>query len=74
MNIRVEGLDQRLKLVESQVTTLQDGVKGLTFKFETVTALMTIENLITRTRTSMDTGYDSGVDCGVDWNSDFVDY
>ena len=58
LNIRVEGLDSRLKLVESQVTTLQDGVKSLTFKFETVTALMTIENLISRTRTSMDTGYD----------------
>jgi len=58
LNIRVDGLDLRLKLVESQVSTLQDGVKNLTYKLETITALMTIEDLIVRTRKSMDTGYD----------------
>ena len=58
LNIRVDGLEHRLSLVEVQLNTLQDGVKGLAYKFETVTALVTIDNLITRTRRSMDTGYD----------------
>jgi hypothetical protein len=58
LNIRVDGLERRLSLVEVQLNTLQDGVKGLAYKFETVTALVTIDNLITRTRRSMDTGYD----------------
>ena len=58
LNIRVDGLDQRLKLVEIQLSSLQDGVRSLTYRFETVTALVTIDNLIVRTRRSMDTGYD----------------
>ena len=36
---------------------MKDGVDGLAYKFETVTALVTIDNLVTRTRRSMDNGY-----------------
>ena len=58
LNIRVDGLERRLAMVENQLGTLEAGVKGLTYKFETVTALVTIDNLVTRTRRSLDTGYD----------------
>ena len=58
LNIRVDGLERRLELVELQLGTLQEGVNGLTYRFETVTALVTIDNLVTRTKRSMDTGYD----------------
>ena len=58
LNIRVDGLEQRLELVEIQLRTVKDGVDGLTYKFEIVTALVTIDNLVVRTKRSMDTGYD----------------
>ena len=58
LSIRVDGLEHRLTLVENQVKTLQEGVMGLVYKFELVTALITIDNLVVRTRGSMDTGYD----------------
>jgi hypothetical protein len=57
LSIRVDGLEKRLELVEVQLGTLKDGVNGLAYKFETVTALVTIDNLVTRTKRSMDTGY-----------------
>ncbi len=58
LSIRVDGLEARLSLVESQVYKLQQGLNSLTYKFETVTALMTIDNLIARTRRSMESGYE----------------
>ena len=58
LSVRVAGLEHRLKHVEDQLGTLREGVKGLAYKFEIVTALVTIDNLVTRTRRSMDTGYD----------------
>ena len=58
LSIRVDGLEHRLTQVEDQVKTLQEGVEGLVYKFELVTALVTIDNLVVRTRGSMDTGYD----------------
>ena len=58
LSIRVDGLEHRLAQVEVQVKTLQEGVEGLAYKFELVTALITIDNLVVRTRGSMDTGYD----------------
>ena len=58
LNIRVDGLERRLELVEIQLGTLKEGINSLTYKFEIVTALITIDNLVVRTRRSMDTGYD----------------
>ena len=58
LSIRVDGLEARLNLVENQVYKLQQGLNSLNYKLETVTALMTIDNLISRTRRSMEGGYD----------------
>ena len=58
LSVQVDGLEHRLNSVETQLGTLREGVKGLAYKFEIVTALVTIDNLVIRTRGSMDTGYD----------------
>ena len=58
LSIRVDGLEKRINLMEVQLGALKQGVDGLTYRFETVTALVTIDNLVSRTRRSMDTGYD----------------
>ena len=58
LSVQVDGLEHRLSSVETQLGTLREGVKGLAYKFEIVTALVTIDNLVIRTRRSMDTGYD----------------
>jgi len=58
LNIRVDGLQARIDQVENQVYKLQQGITGLGYKFETITSLITIENLVIRTRRSLDSGYD----------------
>ena len=58
LSIRVDGLEARLTMVETQIGVLQSGITSLSYKLETVTALTTIDNLIIRTRKSMDSGYD----------------
>ncbi len=58
LNIRVDGLQARIELVENQIHKLQQGITSLGYKFETVTSLITIENLVIRTRRSLDSGYD----------------
>ena len=58
LSIRVDGLEARLTMVENQLGVLQSGITSLSYKFETVTALTTIDNLIVRTRQSLDSGYD----------------
>ena len=57
LSIRVDGLEARLTMVENQLGVLQSGITSLSYKFETVTALTTIDNLIIRTRKSMESGY-----------------
>ena len=58
LNIRVDGLQARIDLVETQMNKLQQGITSIGYKFETVTSLITIENLVIRTRRSLDSGYD----------------
>jgi hypothetical protein len=58
LNVRVDGLESRLNLVENQIGVLQRDISGLSYKFETVASLNTIDNLIVRIRKSMDSGYD----------------
>jgi len=58
LNVRVDGLEARLNLVETQLGALQQDFTGLSYRFETVAALNTIDNLIIRIRKSMDSGYD----------------
>ena len=57
LSIRVDGIESRLTMVEDQLLVVQSGITSLSYKFETVTALTTIDNLIIRTRKSMDNGY-----------------
>ena len=58
LNIRVDGLENRISMVEAQVETLKDGLAGLAYRLETVTVLATIDNLVVRTKRSLDSGYD----------------
>ena len=57
LSIRVDNLEIRLTLIEKQVETLWEKFSSLSYKFEAVNSLMIIENLISRTRQSMESGY-----------------
>ena len=57
LNIRVDNIEVRLAIIEKQVETLWEKFSSLSYKFEAVNSLIIIENLISRTRQSMESGY-----------------
>ena len=57
LSIRVDNIEVRLNLIEKQVETLWEKFSSLSYKFEAVNSLIIIENLISRTRQSMESGY-----------------
>ena len=57
LSIRVDNIDTRLVLIEKQVETLWEKFSSLVYKFEAINSLIIIENLITRTKQSMESGY-----------------